>query len=127
LDVRTTSEQHQSSGVLNRYTRTLPAITGAAREIQPHQHLISLLAHRPPSSGGSEKALTLRGPGSIRPAMAAGAIPPPLFFERRRRMSTAFEPLRRGGILQESTVKKHISVDQANRRHAHARPRSVTV
>ena len=75
---------------------------------------------------GSEKALTVRGPASIRPAMAAGATPPPLFFEHRRRMSTPSEPMRPGGIL-ESTVKKHISDDQANRRHAHVRLRSVTV
>src|ERR1700732_4182498 len=32
----------------------------------------------------SRWALTLRGLHSIRPAMAAGAIPPPLFFEHRR-------------------------------------------
>jgi hypothetical protein len=33
-----------------------------------------------------EKALTLPDPPSIRAPMAAGAIPPPLFFERRRQL-----------------------------------------
>jgi hypothetical protein len=37
-----------------------------------------------PPLPGAPKALTLQGTPSIRPAMAAGAIPPPLFFERRR-------------------------------------------
>jgi hypothetical protein len=33
---------------------------------------------------GLAKALTLQNPPSITAPMAAGAIPPPLFFERRR-------------------------------------------
>jgi hypothetical protein len=31
-----------------------PAITGAAQEIQPHQHLISILATGFPAAGGPE-------------------------------------------------------------------------
>jgi hypothetical protein len=38
-------------------------------------------------SGVDGKALTLQAVPSIRPPMAAGAIPPPLFFERRRHAS----------------------------------------
>jgi len=42
--------------------------------------------------------LTLQGMASIRAAMAAGAIPPPLFFERRRYLD---------GKLAEQVEKHH--------------------
>jgi hypothetical protein len=48
--------------------------TGWQAEIQPHQPLIRLENR----SGGVPKALTLQHPATIRAAMAAGAIPPPL-------------------------------------------------
>src|SRR5207253_2792265 len=53
-------------------------LTGPAGEIQLCQHLTARIGAgmRPP------KALTLRNGPSIRPSMAAGAILPPLFFER---------------------------------------------
>src|ERR1700722_5399479 len=63
------------------------AISGGPREIQPHQHLICTFKIGSPRSWpalGARKALTLQAVPSIRTAMAAGAIPPPLFFERRR-------------------------------------------
>jgi hypothetical protein len=50
-------------------------------EIQPHQYVTSAL-RRPYRPFGQRKALTLHNPPSIRAAMAAGVIPPPLFFER---------------------------------------------
>jgi hypothetical protein len=52
--------------------------------------------------GATWKALTLQGAPLIRPAKAAGAILPPLFFERRRDMSIGSE----NGILR-STRKPH--------------------
>jgi hypothetical protein len=60
---------------------SLSAITGAVVEIQPHQYLIG----RP---GQGRKALTLQYPPFIRAPMAAGAIPPPQFFERRRQLGS---------------------------------------
>jgi len=50
-------------------------------EIQPHQYVTGGLR---PATGlfDRRKALTLQNPPSIRAAMAAGVIPPPLFFER---------------------------------------------
>src|SRR6516225_5707518 len=36
--------------VPNRHTGALPANTGVAPEVQPHQHLIGLLARRPPGA-----------------------------------------------------------------------------
>ena len=55
-----------------------------------------------------QKALTVQGAPSIRPAMAAGAIPPPMFFERRRHQSIlALE----NGIL--GNTGKTPSVDHA--------------
>jgi hypothetical protein len=57
------------------------------QEIQPRQQL----NRAPPSLGSGpaagRKALTLQGRASIRPAMAAGAILPPMFFERHRFVS----------------------------------------
>jgi hypothetical protein len=63
--------------------------------------------------GAAWKALTLQGLPLIRPAMAAGAILPPLFFERRRDVSTlALETAFSG------TPENHTSVDQAVERPA---------
>jgi hypothetical protein len=45
---------------------------------------LSALSVRVRRPGGTRKALTLQTAPFIRPALAAGAIPPPLFFERRR-------------------------------------------
>jgi small subunit ribosomal protein S20 len=61
-----------------------PAINGGIPEIQPHQHLICPLGGRFIAWIEGRKPLTVRGPPSIRPPMAAGAIPPPLFFELGR-------------------------------------------
>src|ERR1700751_4953321 len=58
------------------------AITGARGEIQPHQPLIESAGE----TFGPEKhakALTSEKAPSIRAPMAAGAIPPPLFFGQR--------------------------------------------
>src|SRR5450631_127226 len=51
-----------------------------------------------PPGFGARKALTLQFAPSIRPPMAADAILPPLFFERRRRVS---DPCSENGILVE--------------------------
>ena len=55
---------------------------------------------------GAGKALTLQGAPSIRPAMAAGAILPPLFFERRRHVSMfgllTMASFRGGGNIREN-------------------------
>jgi hypothetical protein len=60
------------------------------------------------------KALTLQDLPSIRPAMAAGAIPPPLFFEHRRHVSMCHVSIcAKSGILDRAS-EKHISVGQAN-------------
>jgi hypothetical protein len=61
------------------------------------------------------KALTLQHPASIRAAIAAGAIPPPLFFERRRHfwrlaLATAFSKTR--------PVKPTASITRLKRRLA---------
>jgi hypothetical protein len=64
---------------------TPSAISGAIREIQPHQQLIGAFVRVLPPPA-ARKALTLQTAPSIRPALAAGAILPPLFFERRRAM-----------------------------------------
>jgi hypothetical protein len=45
---------------------------------------LSALSVRVCRSQAAWKALTLQTAPFIRPALAAGAIPPPLFFERRR-------------------------------------------
>jgi len=45
---------------------------------------LSALSVRVSRLRGARKALTLQTAPFIRPALAAGAIPPPLFFERRR-------------------------------------------
>jgi hypothetical protein len=55
-------------------------------EIQPHQYLIGVLRRHLGGPDGGRKALTLQGLPSIRAPMAAGAIPLPLFFERRRQL-----------------------------------------
>jgi hypothetical protein len=58
----------------------LSAITGAVWEIQPHQHLIGLF----PTYSGRQKRLEnvdAAASGLYKtPQLAAGAIPPPLFF-----------------------------------------------
>src|SRR3981189_2957302 len=59
------------------------------------------------------KALTLQGAPSIRPPMAADAIPPPLFCERRRHMSDLCSE---NGILRNT--RKYTSVDHAVERPA---------
>src|ERR1700747_2935330 len=63
---------------------TPSAITGLHAEIQPRQSLISPPGPHCRRHEQGAKALTLRPPASIRAAMAAGAIPPPLFFGQRR-------------------------------------------
>src|SRR6187431_1599987 len=60
------------------------ANTGRSPEIQPHQHLTRPFPPPARLFGGGQKALTVQDAPSIRPSMAAGAIPPPLFFEQRR-------------------------------------------
>jgi hypothetical protein len=63
------------------------------------------------------KALTLQGAPLIRPAMAAGAILPPLFFERRRDMSILALKMASSG-----TSENHTSVDHAVERPARLSP-----
>src|SRR5262249_30830196 len=63
-------------------------------------------------SEGGGKPLTLRAPPSIRAALAAGAIPPPLFFARRRHASIIAPD------LGPSEYPKHLSVDHAVERPA---------
>ena len=48
------------------------------KDLRPHFRPV------PGHSGLGRKALTVQDSPSIRPPMAAGAIPPPLFFEQRR-------------------------------------------
>jgi len=52
--------------------------------------------------------------------MAAGAIPPPLFFERRRHVSNIGSE---NGFLR--STRKYISVDHANGRRAQARAAAI--
>src|SRR5439155_17174840 len=87
---------HASPLYLSR-PKTQPAINGVAAEIQPHQHLIGVL-QRASRFRVARKPLTLQNVPSIRAPMAAGAIPPPLFFERHRRASiVAFRSLASAG------------------------------
>jgi hypothetical protein len=59
-------------------------ITGLQAEIQPRQSLISLFGRHGGSPDMSEN-IDAVGPCLYKtPQWAAGAIPPPLFFERRR-------------------------------------------
>src|ERR1700737_2496675 len=69
---------HLNEGSIMGLSRNSPR----AREIQPPQHLTPMPPRR---SGcrGAWKALTVETGASIRPPMAAGAILPPWFFERR--------------------------------------------
>jgi hypothetical protein len=63
---------------------------------------------------GFGEALTLHGAPSIRPLMAAGAILPPLFFERRRHAS-----LLAPGMAFSGAPEKRTSIDHAVGRPAH--------
>src|SRR6266478_5076691 len=90
-----------------------PAINGVAAEIQPHQHLIGVL-HQASRLGVARKPLTLQNAPSIRAPMAAGAIPPPLFFERRRPASIFASH----GLAFSGNVEQHTSVDHAVERPA---------
>jgi len=90
-----------------------PAINGVAAEIQPHQHLIGVL-QQACRFGMARKPLTLQNAPSIRAPMAAGAIPPPLFFERRRRASIFASH----GLASLESIEQHISVDHAVERPA---------
>jgi hypothetical protein len=56
-------------------------------EIQPRQQLNRAVPDLGLGPIADRKALTLHGRASIRPAMAAGAILPPMFFERHRFVS----------------------------------------
>jgi hypothetical protein len=69
--------------------------------------------------GQARKALTLQNVPFIRAQMAAGAIPPPLFFERRRHGSTFAS--REWHSLTEHP-EQHDSVDHAVERRAHSGP-----
>jgi small subunit ribosomal protein S20 len=83
-------------------------------------NLISGLSAFPGPVGGfrsGRKALTLLAAPSIRPAMAAGAIPPPLFFERRRDVSI-FAP----AMASLENTWKYTSVDQLVERPARSSP-----
>jgi len=57
------------------------------------------------------KALTLHGLRSIRPAVAAGAIPPPLFFEHRRHVSMCRVSIcAKSGILDRAPENLSVSI-----------------
>jgi len=58
--------------------------------------------------------LTVQDAPSIRPPMAAGAIPPPLFFEQRRireHLASVHGILKNG--LRQNTLENTTSVDHA--------------
>jgi hypothetical protein len=86
--------RHLISRASRKRCQPLPGQTGKFNLIS------TLLApSRPPFGAfGGWKSLTLQGMASIRAAMAAGAIPPPLFFERRRYLD---------GKLAERMEKHH--------------------
>jgi hypothetical protein len=74
---------------------------------------LSALSVRVRRPGGTRKALTLQTAPFIRPALAAGAIPPPLFFERRRHSAYLTSAIcSENGILLR-TSEKPTSVDHA--------------
>src|SRR6266700_2334991 len=98
------------------------AITGAVTEIQPHQCLIGG-SQRISGPLADRKALTLQHLPSIRAPMAAGAIPPPLFFERRRQLGLFVGP----AMAFSGTRFKTTSVDHSIERPARIQPsRTVT-
>jgi hypothetical protein len=73
----------------------------------------------PSGSEGLGEALTLLGAPSIRPLMAAGAILPPLFFERRRHASLLAPGMAFSGTPEQHDARKTPSVDHAVGRPAH--------
>jgi len=95
------------------HPKAQPAINGMAAEIQPHQHLIGIL-YQACRFRVVRKPLTLQNVPSIRAPMAAGAIPPPLFFERRRRASIYASR----GLACSGGIEQHTSVDHAVERPA---------
>jgi len=95
------------------HPKAQPAISGMAAEIQPHQHLIGVL-QQACRFGMARKPLTPQNAPSIRAPMAAGAIPPPLFFERRRRASIYASH----GPACSGSIEQHTSVDHAVERPA---------
>jgi hypothetical protein len=87
------------------------------KEIQPYQMLNRIL-RRAPEPRPASKALTLRRLASITAAMAAGAIPPLLFFERRQ----PAEHLRSGhGILKGIRKTLAASITRLSGRRADPR------
>ena len=71
-----------------------------------------------PDNRAGWKALTVQDAPSIRPSMAAGAIPPPLFFEQRRHESICS----RSGLPLEHPNNIPASIARRNCRLAKARP-----
>jgi hypothetical protein len=70
--------------------------------------------------GVARKALTLQNLPSIRAPMAAGAIPPPLFFERRRRVGISASRAWHSHGTPEKT--QQASITRSNGRRVQARP-----
>ena len=83
-----------------------PAITGAAREIQPHQRLIGLLAH-PPRALGKAEGVDAARRWLYKARNGGGRNPAAAVFEHRRRMSTPSEPVRRGGAFSREHRKTY--------------------
>jgi len=106
-----------ASPYICRALKTQPAINGVAAEIQPHQHLIGVL-ERACQFRVARKPLTLQNVASIRAPMAAGAIPPPLFFERRRRASIFASR----SLASSGSIEQHTSVDHAVKPPARGSP-----
>jgi hypothetical protein len=66
--------------------KTMPRLNGGLKKFNLASTLTG--ARRTfAGSGSAPKALTLQRRASIRPPMAAGAILPPMFFERYRRVN----------------------------------------
>ena len=87
---------------LSRPKRRQP-IPGAPRKFNLFSTLSRHFEPDLPVLRGARKALTLQGAPSIRPPMAAGAIPPPLFFERRGHESILAPTM----AFSENTWKTH--------------------
>ena len=103
------------------------AIPGRSRKF----NLVSSLRVRCPEVSAPQaalKALTLQNPPSIRAAMAAGAIPPPRFFEHCRpdaQIASCHRSSRTFRITSSvDLVREHDCLAQGSGRRAHPRLKS---
>src|SRR5882757_9683451 len=91
------------------------------QEIQPRQQLNRAAPDLGLGPAAGRKALTLQEWASIRPAMAAGAILPPMFFERHRLVS-----LLASSMAFSQNTGNNTSVTSAIQRPAHSGRPSAT-